>query len=169
MDRHEVRPRHQLVEADQIDTELPRAVSGHERVVGDEAHPECTGALGDELADAPEPDHAEGLVSELDSLPPAALPPSLREGGVCLWNVAGLREQQCHRLLGRREDVRLRRVDHHHALAGGVFDVDVVEPDAGSAHDNEVGGRVDDVGGHLRRRPDDECVRSPHRREQLLR
>ena len=31
--------------------------------------------------------------------------------------------------------------DHHHALHGGGVDVDVVEADAGSAHDDEVAAR----------------------------
>ena len=56
-----------------------------------------------------------------------------------LRNVAGLGEQQRHRVLGGGDDVRLRRVDHHHAAGGGVRDVDVVEPDAGATDDDELG------------------------------
>jgi len=58
-------------------------------------------------------------------------------------DVASLREQQRHGLLGCREDVGLRRVDHHHAALGGGVDVDVVEPDAGPAHHDEVGRRLE--------------------------
>ena len=60
------------------------------------------------------------------------------EGGVGLGDVAGLGEQHRHGVLGGGEDVRLRRVDHHHALGGGGLGVDVVEPDAGPAHHDEV-------------------------------
>ena len=63
------------------------------------------------------------------------------EVGVGLRDVARLREQQRHRVLGRREDVRLRRVHDHHAAARRLGDVDVVEPDAGPADDDEIGRR----------------------------
>ena len=77
---------------------------------------------------------ASSTPSHRDALPPTGL-----ERGVRLRHVAGLREEQRHRVLGGREDVRLRRVDHHHAAAGGRLDVDVVEADAGPADDDEVG------------------------------
>ena len=62
--------------------------------------------------------------------------------GVRLRHVARLREQQRDRVLGRREDVRLRRVHDHHAAPGRLRDVDVVEADAGPADDDEVGARL---------------------------
>ena len=119
----------------------------HERVVGDDAHAERAGPLGHELADAAEADDAEHLVGQLDALPLRALPPARRRARVGLGDVAGLREQQRHRVLGGREDVRLRRVDDHHAPAGGRLDVDVVEPDAGPADDDEVGAGLEHLGG----------------------
>ena len=61
------------------------------------------------------------------------------EVGVGLRDVAGLREQQRDRVLGGREDVRLRRVHDHHAAPGRRGDVDVVETDAGPPDDDEVG------------------------------
>ena len=95
--------------------------------------------VGDELADAAQPDDAERLVGQLDALPPAALPPAGHERGVGLGHVARLGEQQRHRVLGGRDDVALRGVDHHHAAARGRLDVDVVEPDPGPADDDQVG------------------------------
>ena len=75
-----------------------------------------------------------------------------------LRHVAGLGEQQRHRVLGRRHDVALRRVDDHHAAAGGGIDVDVVEADPGPAdHHQLVGGRQHLVG-DPRRRADDHRV-----------
>ena len=49
-------------------------------------------------------------------------------------------------VLGGREDVRLRGVDHHHALAGGGGHVDVVEADAGPADHDEIGAGLEDLG-----------------------
>ncbi len=136
-----------LVERHQLDAELAGPVGGHERVVGDEAHPEAAGPVGDELADAPEPDDAERLVGQLDALPAAALPAPGDERRVGLGDVAGLGEQQRHRVLGGRDDVALRGVDDHHAAPRGRLDVDVVETDAGPADDEQVGAGGEHVVG----------------------
>ena len=71
-------------------------------------------------------------------------------------------------MLGGGEDVRLGRVHHHDAAVGGRRGVDVVEADAGAPHDHEIGGGGEDLGGHLRGRPDDQCVRASDRVAQLL-
>ena len=69
------------------------------------------------------------------------------ERGVRLRHVAGLGQQQRHRVLGGGDDVRLRSVDHHHAAGGGCGDVDVVEPDPGAADDDELGAGRQHLGG----------------------
>jgi hypothetical protein len=85
-----------------------------------------------------------------------------------LGNVAGLRQQQRHRVLGGRDDVRLRGVDHHHAAGRGGVDVDVVEPDPGAADDDQVGSGGEHIGRHLCRRSDDQGVRPHDRLEHLF-
>jgi hypothetical protein len=45
-----------------VDAELLVALGADERVEGDDAHAEALCALGDELADAAEAEHAERLV-----------------------------------------------------------------------------------------------------------
>ena len=55
------------------------------------------------------------------------------ERGVRLRNVAGQREQQRQRVLGRGDDVRLRRVGDDDAVLGRRRHVDVVDADAGAA------------------------------------
>ena len=130
-----------LVERQQLDTDLAGPLGRHERVVGDEPHPEAACPVGDELADAPEADDAERLVGQLDALPPGPLPAPGDQRGVGLRHVARLGEQQRHRVLGGRDDVALRGVDDHHAPRRGGVDVDVVEPDAGPADDQQVAAR----------------------------
>ena len=66
----------------------------------DDLHPERAGAGGDQLADAAEADDAEHLVGQLDAAEALALPPSLRQCGVRLGDVARDREQQPERVLG---------------------------------------------------------------------
>ena len=51
---------------------------------------------------------------------------------------------------------------------GGRLDVDVVEPDAGPAHHDEVGAGLEDLGGHLGGRADDEGVGAGDGAEQRL-
>ena len=87
---------------------------------------------------------------------------------VRLRDVAGLREQQGERVLGGREDVRLRRVHDHDAAAGRLRDVDVVEADAGPADDDEVAPGLEHLGGHLRRAADHQRRRAVDRAEQLV-
>lgn len=73
-----------------------------------------------------------------------------------LRDVAGLGEEQCHRLLGRREDVRLGRVDDHHASLGGRRDVDVVESDTGPTDNDQLGPCLQHRAVDLRSRSDDQ-------------
>ena len=86
------------------------------------------------------------------------------ERGMGLRNVAGLGQQQRHRVLGRRDDVRLRGVDHHHAPRRRRLDVDVVETDPGAADDDEVGAGRQHLVGHLRGRADDQRLAAGDRR-----
>ena len=116
----------------------------------------------------PEPDDAEDLAVELDALPLRALPAAGDERRVGLGDVACLGEQERHRLLGHREDVRSRRVHHHDPALGGRRDVHVVQADAGPAHHLERGARGQYLGSDLGRRADDECVRPADRLEELL-
>ena len=80
--------------------------------------------------------------------------------GVRLRDVAREREHQRHGVLGGGDDVRLRRVGDDDAALGRGLDVDVVDADAGAADDAEVVGAVDQVGGQLRRRADQDRRRS---------
>ena len=77
-----------------------------------------------------------------------------------LGDVAGLGEQQRDGVLGGGEDVRLRGVDHHHAAARRRLDVDVVEPDAGTAKGDQAATGLEDRGRDDRLGPDDESGRA---------
>jgi hypothetical protein len=157
--REELRDGEHLVRAlDALDAELPEALLGDERVVGDDAHPETQRAPRDLLADAAEAEHAERLALELDSAPGRALPAPLLQGGVRLWNVAGERDQQADRVLGGGRDRRLRRVGDDDPSARGGLDVDVVHPHACAADHLQAVGTLDQVGGQLRRRADHDRV-----------
>ena len=140
----------------ELDAELSAALLRHVGVERDDLHAEGRGALGDEDADASETDDAEHLAEELGPLEPGPLPSTGAQGCVRQGDVARLREQERHRVLGRGDDVGLGRVHDEDAARGRGRDVDVVEPDACARDDLESVRSGDDLGGDARRRPDDE-------------
>ena len=121
-------------------------------------HPERERALRHELADPPEPEDAEPLLVQLDPGELGALPLTARQRRVRLRHVAGEREQQRHRVLGRRDHVRLGRVGDDDPTLRGGGDIDVVDPDPGSADGAEAIGLVDHLGVELRRRADEDAL-----------
>ena len=116
-------------------------VAGKTRaLVVQQDHAEGRGALGDEDADASKTDDAEHLAEELGPLEPGPLPSTGAQGCVRQGDVARLREQERHRVLGGRHDVALRSVHHHDATRSGSGDVDVVEADTCTAHHHQLLG-----------------------------
>ena len=141
---------------------------GDVRIVGDQVHAERAGALGDQRAHAAEADDPQGLRVELNALPPLSLPGARGERGVSLGEVASLREEQRHRVLGRGQNVRLGSVHHENAMTGGGLDIHVVQSDARPAHDLEVLGALQEGRVDLRCRADNERVVSLDDRSQLF-
>ena len=130
----------QLLDAlDALDPELAEALGGDELVEGDDLHVEALGALGDELADAAEADHAEGLAVELGALELGAVPAAGDQRGVRLRDVAEEGEGQRQRVLGGGDRVRLGRVGDDDPAPGRGRDVDVVDAGAGAADHLQVG------------------------------
>ena len=111
----------------------------------DDLHVERLGALGDELADAAEADHAERLAVELVAAVARARPLAADERAVRLGDVAAQRERQRQRVLGGGDRVRLGRVgDDDPALGRGVH-VDVVDAGAGAADHLQAAGAPDQL------------------------
>ena len=163
MDGDEVGPRHQVLERGQRHSHLASPLGGDVRVVGAQPHPEGVRPLRHERTDAPQSDDAERLAVELDALPAGSLPLARDERGVGLREVAGLRQQQSHGVLGGRQDVGLRRVHHHHPAPGGGGHIDVVDADARPAHDHEVRAGLQHAGVDGGSGADDEGLGAGHR------
>ena len=100
------RPSRSSRRLDALDAELAEALGGDELVEGDDLHLEALGALGDELADAAEADHAERLAVELGALELGPLPGAAGQRAVRLGDVAAEREHQRQRVLGGGDRVR---------------------------------------------------------------
>ncbi len=84
-----------------------------------------------------------------------------------LRDVARLGEQQRHRVLGRRDDVRLRGVDDHHAAGRRSVEVDIVESDSCPADDHQPVSRGEQLAIDRRRRADDQRLSAVDGVEQL--
>ena len=165
----DVGPAEQLLELRRaLDAELAEALGGDELVEGDDVHLEALGALGDELADPAEADHAERLAVELGALELRPLPGAAGQRGVRLRHVAAEGEHQRQRVLGGGDRVRFGRVGDDDAAPGRGGDVDVVDAGAGAADHLEALGALDQVGGQLRRRADQDRVVVADRLAQLL-
>ena len=141
-----------------LDAELAEALGRDERVVADDAHAEPERPPRDLAADPAEAEHAERLVGELDPAPARALPAALLQRRVRLRDVAGERDEQPDRVLGGRDDGRVGRVRDDDPPPRRRVDVDVVDADAGAADHLQPLGALDQVGGQLRRRADDDRV-----------
>ena len=116
------------------DLSLPEPLRRHERVVRDHLHAEPAGAGGDQLADAPEAEHAQRLPAQLHASEARALPAAVHQRGVRLRDVAGQRQQQPDRVLRGRHHVRAGCVGHDDAAPRGLVHVHVVDPGTCPAH-----------------------------------
>ena len=83
---------------------------------------------------------------------------ALFQRGMGLRDVAREGDQQADRLLRGRDDGRVGRVRDDDPAVGRRIDVDVVDPDAGPADHLQPAGALDQVGGQLGRRADDDRV-----------
>ena len=162
------RSKHLLDARHAVDAELAEALGGDELVEGDHVHLEALGAFGDELADPAEADHAERLPVQLGALEAGPLPAAVDQRGLGLGDVAEEREGEREGVLGGGDRVRLRRVGDDDPAAGRRRDVDVVDPGAGAADHLEALGALDQLGGQLGRRADQDRVVGADRLAQLL-
>ena len=149
---------HVLGRLDPLGAELAEPLRRDVRVVGDDPHPEPERAARDLLPDPAEAEHAERLAGELDTAVRAALPAALLERGVGLRDVAREGDEQADGVLGRGDDGGLRRVRHDDPAPRRRVDVDVVDAHARAPDHLQPLGALDQVGGQLRRRADDDRV-----------
>ena len=149
----EVGPRQHLVERRLLHAKLGGALVAQERIVGHDAHLEADGALRHDRADVAAADQAQRLEAELGAHEAVLFPLAGLRRGIGLGHLAGDREHQRDGVLGRGDGVAERRVHHHDAVGGGGLDVDIVDADAGAAHDLELLGFRQHLGRDLGRRP----------------
>ena len=154
----EVGPGQEHVEIDLLDAEVARPLRRQERVIGDHAHLQTLGAVGDDRADVAAADQAQDLAHELDAHEAVLLPfagPGRPVGG---GDLTGECEHQRDGMLGRGDRVAEGRVHHDHAALGRGLDIDVVDTDARPADDLEIGCGREHLGRDLGRGADREAI-----------
>ena len=156
--RQEVRGCQHHVHRSLADLQLPEAIAGDERVVGDDCHSQSPRPGGDQLADAAEAEHAQRLAVDLDAAEARALPAPLHQRRMSLGDVARQRQQQPDRVLGGRNHVRSGRVGDDDSAPGRLGDVDVVHAGAGASHHLQALAAGEQVGIDPRRAADDQRV-----------
>ena len=145
MQRDDVRRREDgLLRRCSLHAQLPKALSGDERVERDDAHAERQRAARDLLSDPAEAEQPEGLARKLLPGVARALPAACLYGRMGLGDVSPEREQKPDRVLGGRDDGRLRRVDDEDSLPRRGLDVDVVDAHPGAADHAEPLGPLEE-------------------------
>ena len=137
-------------------------------VVGDESHAKGHRALGHQGTNLAQTNDTEGLAVEFHAFPLRTLPLSVLQGRVGLRDVASLRQNERHGLLGGREDVRDGGIHHHHAQFRRLGDVNVVEADTGATDHDQVLARFERGGVNLRRGANNQRVRADNGVEKCL-
>ena len=150
-----------LLRSCSLHAQLPKALSGDERVEGDDPHAERQRAPRDLLTDPSEAEQPQGLARQLLPAVARALPAARLHRRMRLRNVPPESEQEPDRVLGGRDDGRLRRVDDEDALPCRGLDVDVVDAHAGAADHAEPLGPLQERCVELRPRADDDRLVVP--------
>ena len=138
MKRQEVCGSAHLVEREQRDAHALGNLAGDKGIVGDDAHPEGTGALRHLLADPSKARDAKGLAAELGAEKALLLPLGILHGPIGRGHASGERQHQRTGVLGDADAVRARRVDDENAARAGGGHVDVVDAGAGAGDDPQA-------------------------------
>ncbi len=168
MQRDEVGTLEQLVEVDLLDAELQGALIGEIGVVGDDAHPQPDGALGDDRSDIAAADDTQRLGGNLDAHEAVLLPLAGLGGDVGGGNLPGDGKHHGDGMLGRGYRIAEGRVHHDDAALGGDRHVDIVDTDAGAADDAQLLGGGEHLLGDLGGGADGEPVVIADHGEQLF-
>ncbi|SHV15986.1 Uncharacterised protein [Mycobacteroides abscessus subsp. abscessus] len=139
MHRNEICPTQKFVECQQFDTELGGTSGRDIGVVRDDVRAERGEPLREQLPDAAQAHNADGLAEYLGAVERRALPGVRLERGVSRRDLPRGGQQQGHGVLGRAVDVRGGGIDHQNTTGSGSLDVDIVESDAGTRDDLELG------------------------------
>src|SRR5699024_7288087 len=149
VDGNEVGATHQFFQLHELYAELCGTCRVGVGIVGDDGGLESSEALSEQLSDVAEADDADGLAEDLHTVEGGALPLAVTQGGVSGRDLASGGQQQGDGVLTCGVDVGGRGVGDHDASLSSGGDVDVVQTNASTADDLQVGRCCDDFCIHL--------------------
>ena len=168
VDGHDIGPRQQLVELDELDAVVGGGLGADERVHAEDRHLHRPGADGDGLPDLAQADDPERPAAQLEAGELGALPFAAPDRGVGRRGPAGDPVEQREGVLGGRDRVAGRGVDDHDPGPRGGLQVDVVDADAGPPDDDQPRRGGDELGVDLDLAADDQRVVVGQDRAQLI-
>ena len=115
-------------------------------------------AAGDDRADIACTDQAQRLAGNFDAHEIVFRPFARLRTAVGGGDLAGKRHNHGNRVFGRRDRIAERGVHHHHALAAGIRDIDIIDANASATDDLEIGRGIKNFGRHLGRGTDGEAI-----------
>jgi len=158
----------QRVEIDLFHAHFDRAVFGQEGIIGDHLHAQPQRARCDDRPDIACADQAQRLAGQFHAHEPAFGPFARLRLRVGFGQLPREREHQRNRVFGGGDRIAERGVHHHHALAAGVGNIDVVDANPGAADHFQIGRRIKDRRRHLGRRTDRKAIIVADARDQLF-
>ena len=168
MDGHDVGAGEQLVEVDQLDAVVGRGFGGDERVDAEDGHLHRPCADGDGLPDLAETDDPERPAAQLEPGELGPLPLAAAERRIGRGDPAGDAVEQRQGVLGGRDGVAGRGVDHDDPGPRRGVEIDVVDADPGPPDDGQPRPGGDQLGVDLDPAADDQCVVVGDDRAQLV-
>jgi hypothetical protein len=156
--RDEIGLGQQRVEIGFLDPDFDRAFLGQEGIVGDDLHAQAQRAAGDDAADIARANQAQRLARHFDAHEVVLGPFARLRADIGGGDLPCQCEHHRNGVFGRGDRIAERRVHHHHTLAAGVGDIDIVDADARTADHLEVFGSVEDFGRDLGRAADGKAI-----------
>ena len=147
--RDEIGPRQQPLQFDLLDADLLRALFAQERIERNHPHLQAQSARSRDRTDIAAADDPERLGGDLDAHEAVLLPLAGLRRGVGGGNFARQSKHHRNRMFCGGDRIAERRVHHDHAARRGGGNIDVIDADAGAAHDLQPRRAFEQLRRHL--------------------
>ena len=148
----------QLVQIDLLDTCLTRMFRGHKRVKSDHLHAQPAGAVGNDAANISAADQPQRLAGDLGPQKAGFFPFAGLCRCICQRYLAGQGQHHGDGMFGCRHRIAVRRIHHHDTTRRCRGDIDIIDTNAGPAHNLQLCRGGQQIAGHLGGGPDGQPV-----------
>ncbi len=167
MDADKIGSGQEIIQANQWNPLLGRCIRGYIRVISYHIHLQSLGPLRNEATDTTNADDAESLIIELQPHEFGPLPLSRFSGGVGLRDIPRHGQHHGNGMFGSRDGIFPRSVHHEDSPSRRCLQVDVIDPDSGTADYLELLRCVDNISSKPSLAPDNDTVILPNGCHQL--